>query len=220
MPHPKFIDEAGKKYERLRVLRSVKKKGIGTVWLCLCNCGNTKIVNGHELRSGRVKSCGCLFMPDLIGKKYGKLTVIKETGRDKHNQRKWSCKCECGKRIETTTASLSMNKRLSCGCYRFSRKGRCKIRQGYIEILAPWHPNSNSHGYVKEHILKMVSILKRPLKRGEIIHHKNGIRDDNRIENLELWTQGHPPGQRVSDMIDYCTFYLSQYAPQKLNLEN
>ena len=64
--------------------------------------------------------------------------------------------------------------------------GRIKTFQGYIYILKPNHPNSNKEGYIKEHRYIMSEYLKRPLKSWEEVHHKNGIRDDNRIENLEL----------------------------------
>jgi len=64
--------------------------------------------------------------------------------------------------------------------------GRRKDNLGYIQIWKPKHPNANTIGYVYEHRLVMAEYLGRPLKPYELVHHINDIKDDNRIENLQL----------------------------------
>ena len=81
--------------------------------------------------------------------------------------------------------------------------GRIKDKLGYIQIWMPDHPNCKSAGYIHEHRYVMAKFLNRPLKPNESVHHKNGKRDDNRIENLELWTTPQPSGQRLNDLILY-----------------
>jgi hypothetical protein len=80
---------------------------------------------------------------------------------------------------------------------------------------AEGHPRARNK-YVFEHILNMEKKLGRYLTEEEFVHHKNGIKDDNCIQNLELWVTKHPIGCRVSDLVRYAEQILKKYAPQKL----
>lgn len=91
-------------------------------------------------------------------------------------------------------------------------KGGCRMQRpdGYI-ILTYYkgHPSASKRGHLLEHILVMETFLGRTLLPNETVHHKNGIRSDNRIDNLELWTTWQPSGQRVEDLL---SFVVKNYA--------
>ena len=156
----------------------------------------------------------------LIGKKFGKLCVIDEGYRKKikNGTRKyWKCLCECGKETYVVSYSLISGKTKSCGCSRGDtnrgkignnwKGGRHKTVDGYVKV---W----NGSKYVKEHSLIMSKKIGRSLLKTETVHHINGIKDDNRIENLELWSHSHPCGQRVEDKIKWCVEFLKLYASE------
>lgn len=92
--------------------------------------------------------------------------------------------------------------RIKRGSENHHWKGGKVKRKGYVLLYAPDHHSINGRGtkrkYVFEHRIVMEGLLGRPLRRNETVHHINGITDDNRPENLELWGY-QPPGQRVGE---------------------
>lgn len=100
------------------------------------------------------------------------------------------------------------------GNYNHEKKiSRCKLKNDYVCISKKGHPNCQQSNLYRiyEHVYFMSEYLQRPLMDHEIIHHKNGLKYDNRIENLELWSTSHPSGQRVDDKIQWCKDFLSEY---------
>ncbi|QIH78277.1 HNH endonuclease [Macrococcoides canis] len=72
----------------------------------------------------------------------------------------------------------------------FNVTGRKFTNRGYVQLCVKNHPHGDINGYVFEHRLMMEVELNRFLKKGEVVHHINEIKHDNRIENLKLMRQG------------------------------
>lgn len=148
-------------------------------------------------------------------------TIINETPKRKRGYY-WKCRCICGKVRWVHSTRLRKGCSKSCGCKAPAtrrgpdncnwRGGRIVHPAGYILLREPNHPNANKADYVLESVKVMSAALGRPIRKGEIIHHKNGVRADNKLGNLQLCVKRkHPTGQLVTDVAAWCVKFLKQY---------
>ena len=148
----------GKRYGKLTVL-SLADPAITTdgrrrnTWLCRCDCGNELIVRDANIRSGYIKSCGCLKAErrmDLTGKTFGRLIVIEEAepALQKYGKqvRRWRCLCSCGKERIVRQALLTSGATLSCGCSRVKKAIRPGQRFGRLTAICEAESKVSAHG--------------------------------------------------------------------------
>ena len=124
----KCTDLTGQKFGKLTVIERVEnyidpKGRQRSRWLCKCECGDIIVVVGSSLKRGATTSCGCArknaiekrTYQNLIGQRFGRLTVLKEYGR-KNLGRTWLCQCDCGNECVVSQRSLKNGNTKSCGC--------------------------------------------------------------------------------------------------------
>jgi hypothetical protein len=114
-----FVDLTGRTFGKWTVIEITENMGYRTYkWLCMCDCGTIREVDGETLRMHKSMGCGdgvchSQFI-DISGQKFGKLEVISPTKNRIYGELAWLCKCECGKRIEVKGAKLN-GQYPSCG---------------------------------------------------------------------------------------------------------
>lgn len=126
----KKIDLTGQRYGRLEVIEESDPHYTSGgrkiyMWECRCDCGNTIKVSTAHLRSGHTVSCGCKGreslkheINDLVGKKFGRLTVVEQAPYRTYGRVRWKCVCDCGNHIEVDGCHLTSGHTKSCGCLR------------------------------------------------------------------------------------------------------
>jgi len=170
---------------------------------------------------------------EFSGCRVGKWTPIaRAKARGNRVNCRWWCRCDCGTVKKVQARSLRNLQSMSCGCSisepRPSRRGakhgnwkggRRVNSNGYVEIQVelPWDHCKTVK--MAEHRYVMAVNLGRDLLPTERVHHLDGNRQNNSIDNLELWTIDHPAGTRVSDAVDYAKRILREYDPSSLATE-
>lgn len=131
---------------------------------------------------------------------------------------KTECICKCGTIKYVDFKSLYKNLSKSCGCYRNSLYKKTKFGKGNPSWKGGKSIDSCGYvilrvngKYVKEHRYVYEQHFGITLNSYQNIHHKNGDKLDNRIENLELWDTSQPKGQRIEDKIEYYFNLVKEY---------
>lgn len=125
----KFKDLTGLKFGRLTVQFLYDRAIYGKfIWHCKCECGTEVNVFGCHLSNGRTKSCGCYqkemaseaSRSDLVGRQFGRLTVVSFSRMANRHNSMWWCICSCDNhtRVEVLGCNLVKGTTTSCGCYR------------------------------------------------------------------------------------------------------
>lgn len=207
----------GKRFGRLFVIgEGPVRKNRNVCWVCKCDCGKTKIIAGHSLKSGATKSCGCLKketlktvnigrkskrLVDLTGEKFGRWTVIKRAQNGKNGRTMWLCECECGTFRSVQASSLKAKKNMSksCGCYERD------------------NPSGLSHGGSKTRIYRIwIQIKTRCGNPNWHSYHRYGGRGikicdkwNNSFESFQKWAlkfgyKEHLTIDRINNDASYC----------------
>nr|DAL17872.1 MAG TPA_asm: PROTEIN/DNA Complex catalytic motif, Helix-turn-helix DNA [Caudoviricetes sp.] len=121
----------------------------------------------------------------------------------------------CGTPVTRYVSSRGKVLYCDADCHNTARRKSQKRQRtagGYIRIFAGYgYPGVTKTGHIFEHRKVMQDLLGRPLLPEENVHHINGVRDDNRPGNLELWSTSQPQGQRVEDKIRWAREFLAVY---------
>lgn len=106
----------GQTFNHWTVLSFSHKKGYLKFYNCRCSCGVERPVFLQNLKSGQSNCCGCLNANPPTNRKFGMLKPIYVTRIDKHKNKHYLCKCDCGNEKEVPASSLLNNKAKCCGC--------------------------------------------------------------------------------------------------------
>jgi len=154
------------------------------IWAACPECGKERwvMLSLYKKRDGKV------FCPPCIGRRTVNQNNLRWWNEGEHKEG-----CQCARCAD------------QWGENNPSWNGGVSYQGGYKTIKIypdnPYYEMADGRGYVMEHRLVIAEKMGRVLDSNETVHHINGIKDDNRLENLEVWWGNHGKGVRVKDML-------------------
>lgn len=198
----KIVDLSNKKFGMLTVISYVYSKNRHAYWLCKCECGKSKITNSSQLRSGKVKSCGCLIKitslmkyKDYTNKKFNNLRAIKFVKRER-NVTFWMFKCDCGNETVLNINGVVNGHIKNCGCKRSIRCKKSATDHGLSDTrlyrifrgMKTRCYNANSKDY-NRYRARGINICKEWLENFTNFYNwsmSNGYKDDLTIDRIDF----------------------------------
>ena len=210
----RLVDLQGQRFGRLAVISRAPNKGKDIRWICQCDCGNTRVVYGGNVRRGLTESCGCLrlevtrakFTENLAGRRFGDLTAVQRVrdyvAPNGARHVRWECRCECGRSAVASANDLKSGHTTTCGCRRFARLldtehilYRLFDDAGdllYVGITNRWSRRSGEHSRTKSWwpLVARVEEHSFPDRASVEAAEKEAIRSENPRHNVERYLGG------------------------------
>lgn len=191
-------DLSGQRFGRLTVTKFAYKKKGNYYWECICDCGNVKVVQVSNLKSGSTVSCGCYLRDitsertraDISGERFGKLTAIRPLDKkDKWGELLWELKCDCGNTTTANVNALRKGDKIQCESCRadfLKNENAETLRAGMLDrkiddinvLKFTDKPNSNSKtGYKGVFYNKSSKTFVAHIKINGHTYYKRGFKD-------------------------------------------
>lgn len=123
----KPLNAIGKKFGKLTPIRHETRNG-RRFWVCQCECGGETLAFASSLKNGTRVSCGCnnTEAHELVGKRFGMLTIVARIGYDetKKGSPLYRCLCDCGHEFSASSKNIKRAQTPSCGCYLKENRAR------------------------------------------------------------------------------------------------
>lgn len=214
--HGNRINLMGEIFENLQVIDFQYDAEIEEFfWICLCNCGESTTAKTQDLTSGSKKSCGCLKSPNLVGKKYGKLTVIKKLDKKRNGYFLWEVLCDCGNLDEATTGHLTSEGKQSCGCINHAIEDISGIKKNMLTAIKLADFRSPNGNLLWEFLCECGNIKYTTKDKFMSGHTKScGCLKDFRLDKHHNWKDG------VSSVNKYLRRNINEWKQESLKATN